>query len=438
MRVNRSLLTDPPEAARGRPTTAGRRDGEACYETSRLRACALHICRLLQHSSCVRSGSSKHNSRLWYFRVKMNTCLACNGSAGLDEQLRCSACRDCYHYKCYSMPTEYYKENLKKLKLYWKCQTCSRITQRKQDSTPVRGRFSPLSTADITNMSCDDVADEVRCSMGHEHTSNTMETTSSKSQAAITFDQFGLLLDAKLATVSTEIREDINYLKTCLDNLNAKLLTFDQRIKSLERLEDENTVLKATVTNLQLQLESQAQQALSNEVEISGLEESANENLTHLVLITANKLGMELQEVDLNFVSRAGPKIKNTEDKTPSGSNRARHRPLVVSFIRRTKRDEFLKHAKSRKSLSSKDIVGQGVGGTVYVNERLTGSKRHLFRTARTFAKEEGYKYCWLRNGSIFLRKQDAKEGSPALRIQSEEDLNRLTNAGSQADPKKQ
>ncbi|KAH9628058.1 hypothetical protein HF086_018033 [Spodoptera exigua] len=49
-------------------------------------------------------------------------------------------------------------------------------------------------------------------------------------------------------------------------------------------------------------------------------------------------------------------------------------------------------------------------------------SFRQLFRSARNAAKEHGYKYCWIRNGAILIRKQ---EGNPAIHIQNMEELER-------------
>ncbi|CAK1579933.1 unnamed protein product [Parnassius mnemosyne] len=320
-------------------------------------------------------------------------CLACHKITRPEEQLSCSACKGCYHYKCYNKSSAYYKENLPALKRNWKCHFCNRSTRGKEDNTPVRRQLSPLSTtaADDTNMSCGEVLGTSEGEVRDSQLDSNSTTTSNPPAAAITYDQFGALLDCKLSKLSIDIREDITHLRECLDALNTKLADYDRRIKSLESVEKENYILKATVADLQSRLNSQEQIALGNELEISGLEETPNENPTHLVLTVATKLGIELQDMDLNYAHRAGP--KNQNKKTNVGGNRKLQRSLVVAFTRRAKRDEFLKHAKARKNLKSK--------------ERLIGENRRLFRTARAFAVEQGYRFCWLRNGSIFIRKGD-------------------------------
>lgn len=233
----------------------------------------------------------------------------------------------------------------------------------------------------------------------------------------------------EIQTLSLEINqlrqsasEMWNSLKCQLENISQKISNFDARIKSLESLHTENIELRATVLDLQQQINNQAQTLLRNEVEITGIEEIQSENPYHLAMTTAVNLGVALQDSDIVYATRVGPKRSDV-------SNKQLQRPLVVAFARRVKRDEFLKQAKVRRNLKSNNIVGQGPERTVYVNERLTPANRRLFRSARIFAKSHKYKHCWTLNGAIFVRKRDASLGSPAIRVYGEEDLIKLSQA---------
>jgi hypothetical protein len=225
------------------------------------------------------------------------------------------------------------------------------------------------------------------------------------------------------------------FIRTRLDELDSKLSSYDLRIKSLEALENENAILKATICNMQQRINNETQNQLRNELEIAGLEETPGENPYHLAMTTAQRLGVDLLDADLNYASRVGP--KNILQETGSDNSGQLRRPLVVSFTRRVKRDEFLKQSKARRTIRSKDIVGQSQGSEriVYVNERLTSEGRRLFRDARSFANKNGYKYCWINRGYIFVRKRDASTGSPAIRINNEDDLNRLLNSTHLSNP---
>ncbi|CAH0402069.1 unnamed protein product [Chilo suppressalis] len=224
------------------------------------------------------------------------------------------------------------------------------------------------------------------------------------------------------------LRQDFANLQTefgkRFDQLLLRFSDYDARLKSLEVKEKENELLKAQMAKLEDQLHRQTLSSLQSQIEIIGISETPGENPYHLTLTTANKIGIELNESDLNHVYRGGPRI--TEDQTEKDSVRL-PRPLVVTFTRRLKRDEFLKGGKTRRTLESCDIVGAGPQRKVYINERLTYEARQLFRTARNWTRENKYKFCWVQNGTIFIRKREGREGSPPIQIRSSEDLHKLS-----------
>lgn len=59
----------------------------------------------------------------------------------------------------------------------------------------------------------------------------------------------------------------------------------------------------------------------------------------------------------------------------------------------------------------------------IFVNERLTKNKRTLFSKAISVCKEKGYKYVWVNNAEILIKKDD---GGQTLRIKSENDIMNL------------
>ncbi|KAL0853025.1 hypothetical protein ABMA27_012806 [Loxostege sticticalis] len=230
-----------------------------------------------------------------------------------------------------------------------------------------------------------------------------------------------------LATEIRCLRQDMANMQSefikRFDALTSKLLDYDVRLNTLEEKEKENNFLKLRVTQLEDQIKKQSHHLLRSELEILGLAETPNENPYHLVLTTARKIGVDLEERDIDYALRAG--LQGKED---SKDTDRLPRPLVISFTRKTKRDDFLKQAKTRRTLESTDVVGTGPQRRVYVNERLTSDTRRLFRTARLWTRDHGYKYCWVRNGMVYIRKREGRDGSPPLQIRSAEDLNKLSD----------
>ncbi|KAL4720014.1 hypothetical protein ACJJTC_009567 [Scirpophaga incertulas] len=127
-------------------------------------------------------------------------------------------------------------------------------------------------------------------------------------------------------------------------------------------------------------------------------------------------------ESDSNVLLALTSEIKLLRgDSTKENSERL-PRPITVRFIRRLKRDEFLKAARSRHPISSSDLKINGVDRNLYFNERLTQSNRQLFRSTKLRAGELGFRFCWVKNGTILVRKQ---EGNPSMAIRTNEDLDR-------------
>lgn len=61
--------------------------------------------------------------------------------------------------------------------------------------------------------------------------------------------------------------------------------------------------------------------------------------------------------------------------------------------------------------------------GKIFVNERLTKSKKALFTQARAAKKNKKYKYVWISNADILVRKN---ESSKITKIKSSQDIENL------------
>ncbi|CAG9795269.1 unnamed protein product [Diatraea saccharalis] len=276
----------------------------------------------------------------------------------------------------------------------WVCPDCQASTRKSGDNanTPIR------SNENVT------------------HRKKTIATTCQDTQSSPNHEVIAEIRSLRQDMIN--MQSDLNKR---FDDLLSRFGECEARIKSLEQKEKKNDQLKAQVAQLQSQLNKQTHNALRSEIEILGLTETPRENPYHLALMTANKIGLKLEEHDLDYVSRTG----TLNNGKPGGMQLPR--PLVVSFTRRSKRDELLKEAKTRRNLDSQEIVGPGPQRRVFVNERLTYETRHLFRVARNWTREHGYKFCWVRNGSVYIRKREGREGSPPIAIQDIRDLEKLS-----------
>ncbi|KAJ8711241.1 hypothetical protein PYW07_008483 [Mythimna separata] len=218
------------------------------------------------------------------------------------------------------------------------------------------------------------------------------------------------------------LRQDVKDVKSQLSTVSS---TLTEKIEEYEkRLEEKDRDIKRlsdSVAELQYYIGTQEQLQMRNEIEIIGLPEQPSENLTHMILVTSKKLGVELQENDIDQVQRVGAKRTNSPSKPPTS------RPVVVKLLRGAKRDELLFAAKSRRNLTSSDIVS-GTSATVYLNERLSQANRKLFGEARKRATQHNFRYCWIRNGCVYARKaaNTTEKKFRALAIRSHDDIDKL------------
>lgn len=231
------------------------------------------------------------------------------------------------------------------------------------------------------------------------------------------------LLTREISSLKKQLENATSSLSSCqikLEELGSSIAANDVRIQRLESRDQDVKMLETKVSVLQLELNMQAQYQLSNELELTGIPENGNENLHHLALLAARKVGVDLVDNDIDWVARAGPRVMSA---LSAGSNTKFPRPVVVRLLRRSKRDEIIKAARSRRNITSTDLELSGTPSKIYYNERLTKANRMLFREARARCKEYGYSFCWCSRGGIFIRQ---REGKPSIHIRTADDLARI------------
>lgn len=233
------------------------------------------------------------------------------------------------------------------------------------------------------------------------------------------------LLTREISSLKERLENATVTMSNCqvrLEELTSSIATNDSRIRHLENRDQEIKLLESHVSELHHVISEQSQRQLSNELELVGIPETNNENLHHIALLAATKVGVELVDGDIDWVTRAGSRLVRAVNPEKDANV---SRPIVVRLLRRNKRDQLIKASKSRRNITSNDLEVPGKAFKVFYNERLTKENRLLFRTARAKAKEHGYSYCWVAQGKIFVRK---REGKAALQIRSVNDFSNIFN----------
>lgn len=95
-----------------------------------------------------------------------------------------------------------------------------------------------------------------------------------------------------------------------------------------------------------------------------------------------------------------------------------------MKFTRRTTKEEMLHKRKVKRNFNTDDLGFRNrQADVVYINESLLQNRRRILNAARTLKREKGYTFVWVRNGRIFLRKN---EGDPMIVVTTMEQIQRL------------
>lgn len=213
---------------------------------------------------------------------------------------------------------------------------------------------------------------------------------------------------ADIKNQNTDIRSSVVFLSETYETLR-------HQIDQLE-IERKNTTIY--LQDLEDRLEKFERGCRTTCVEIRNIPADKDETKQHL----------------LDTVIRAGAEIKlsiqpyEVKDVFRIGSRDPSNRTIIVNFTSNFMKENFIrmyrKCNKEHNQLTTEKMRISGPCKPVFISENLTPKMKRLFYLARDFAKNNQYRYSWVKNGKIYLRQAD---GLPQHHIKDESDLRKLT-----------
>lgn len=217
-------------------------------------------------------------------------------------------------------------------------------------------------------------------------------------------------------TIRTEmqsIQTSLQFFSDKIDDFEQKFISYESRLKTLENqhndIRNHHKNLKMKNEALEQKVASMEQAALANQIEVCGVPEQENENLTEVT--------SELCSVfDLNpdDILRAYRKISRAKNLKKTQF------PVITIKLREGKRDQWLLASKNKQK-SCKDMGGEA-DYKIYFRESLTPHMSFLLWKAKSDLKDL-YKYVWYKNGHVMARKN---ENHKVCHIHYESDINKL------------
>ncbi|CAG4996812.1 unnamed protein product [Parnassius apollo] len=120
--------------------------------------------------------------------------------------------------------------------------------------------------------------------------------------------------------------------------------------KNLEEIDTRVTKLE----NRMEELSERDQDLLANDLEISGLPEQKGEVAINTVILCARKLGLDIDHREIVHAERVGILRKSIDDINSSQEEvRLGPRRIMVRMSRRALREEFLRSARVRRTVTT-------------------------------------------------------------------------------------
>lgn len=194
-----------------------------------------------------------------------------------------------------------------------------------------------------------------------------------------------------------------------IGDVMAKLLEMENNYNKLfQKYEEQlgiNNELKKELQAIKHVLNDNEQKTLNNNIIIQGIPAKENENIQGIVEKIAKSLKV-VSKVQLAY--RMGGAKPNKANP-----------PIRITFESQEDKKKWMM-AKKNSELTT-EIIGQfATPEPIYINHDLTKQNFQLFREAKQFKKDNNFKYLWVSNGKILLRKTDV---SKTILVRSSEDL---------------
>ena len=235
----------------------------------------------------------------------------------------------------------------------------------------------------------------------------TGQTTPSGDSQTFSFSDAGL--DA-IEDLKREFRESFKNFTCEITASNEKLLLkvneLEGTVTSLQKQVKEKDIV---IHNLSHQLYHLDQYGRNKNLEIENVEYKKEESVEEIVLNLAKELSIDIVRSDIDAAHR----LPSKDSKRPP--------KILVQFVARKKRDSFL--AKRKAGITSDRLVpGGNQKLKIYINENLTLFNKELHYQVKLRAKENNFKFVWVKQGKVFVRKD---ESNKSIKILSIEDIDK-------------
>lgn len=326
-------------------------------------------------------------------------CVECLGDiTELQTILKCDVCQKNYHPKCVGVLGQHLTRATNANE--WTCKSCKPNALYSNVEVDVNKR-KPNSPPNTLN------------SPKRLHLESFGPGSSN---APVSFAQFEKMFDF-IKNSHTEVMSKVNNVMSTVSDVKENQLFLSQQIDTinsqLNKLNDEQLHVRKDVNILNEQYLQHSTQISKLEAEVDAFNQRMLQNN---VIIAGLPHNVDPKEVLNNMMTKLNTNctvadVYNAEfikTKTPKSTGNTDTNLMLVKFNTYEAKMDFITKKKEKQSLLCSEIsLNTSSDKQVYVRDHLTSFKINIFKQAREFKEKYNYKYLWLKNSNIFLRKSD-------------------------------
>lgn len=338
----------------------------------------------------------------------MVNCTKCSKLINRNRKgVNCSRCTNSFHVVCGGISDELFKE-IEQGTSDWRCSSC-------------RGTRKSLVIVDTPTLTIPNIG--------------TASTSAANNNSTISSVVSNIASDLRneMAKIENSFMNSLSTISIKLSELEKLSVTVGEHDKRIHQLENDNKMLKTSVKSLSLKSDTYEQQLYENKLQLIGVPSANDDSLCDIFESIVSKLGISININDITHITRLKPKIRkdlNVNSNVAAGASNgdihstnankklSTYDPIIVELCSKEIRNKIIKLYRNL----DKFYIDNEKSSQILIYEYLCPRYRHLYYKAKLFAKENGYKFLWVKNGEIFLRRN---EESKVITI------NRFTNFAS-------
>lgn len=227
----------------------------------------------------------------------------------------------------------------------------------------------------------------------------------------------------KMHELMINLQASVDHMSAQYDDIKKNTDKIGTLISELAKVKEENKTLKTRLGDMEKKINNLEQYSKSFNLEFHGIPDIPEENTYKTVVKICAAIGANIEERDIEYSHRLRAPVTTNR---PTNDNRPA--PIIAKFYSRQDKHYILSKLKEKKTLTLNEIqldpkLPKSKNTTknerVFINEHLSAYNKNLFWLARG-TKKQGYKYAWVKDGRIFIRKDD---NSKIIAINSPSDI---------------